>query len=121
MNLLIKGAIFIAAVFVTDWLLLGIIFKTIEAQLLVAVCMAAFNLFIKPIIKIFAFPITLMTLGFFPLILNTVFVLLMAGWVTDFVIVGDLLFRFGWAFAFGFVLTVVTVIVEQVTGYDLPN
>jgi putative membrane protein len=121
MNFIIKIAVYIAVVFALDWLLLGIAFRTIEAGLLVAGCMAIINLFIKPIVQALAFPMTLMTLGIFPLIINTIFVLIVSSLVKDFVIFGDFLFKFFWAFAFGFLLTVVTVIVEQLTGWNLPN
>ena len=110
-----------AVVFGIDWLLVGINFRTIEAGLLVAGCMAVINMFIKPIIQTLAFPVTLMTLGLFPLLLNTIFVLVVASYVKDFTIVGDMLFRFGWAFAFGLLLTITTVIVEQITGWNMPN
>lgn len=121
MNFIIKIVVYILVVFAIDWLLVGISFRTVEAGILVAGCMAVINMFIKPIIQTLAFPITLMTLGVFPLILNTVFVLVVSNFVKDFVIIGDALFHFFWAFAFGLLLTVVTVIVEQVTGWNLPN
>ncbi|TAG14203.1 MAG: hypothetical protein EAZ41_01315, partial [Sphingobacteriia bacterium] len=113
MNFVIKLAVYVAVVFGIDYLLVGITFRTIEAGLLVAGCMALINMFIKPIVKTLAFPLTLMTLGIFPLILNTVFVLIVANFVKDFTIVGDVFFRFFWAFAFGFLLTVATMIIEQ--------
>ncbi len=121
MNFLIKIAVYIGIVFCIDYALVAISFRTIEAGLLVAGCMAVINIFIKPIVKVFAFPLTLMTLGIFPLVLNTVFVLIVANFVKDFVIVGDVFFRFFWAFAFGFILTVATFIIEQITGWNMPN
>jgi putative membrane protein len=121
MNFILKIVVYVLVVYALDWLLVGIAFRTIEAGLVVAGCMAVINVFIKPIVQTLAFPMTLMTLGIFPLIINTIFVLIVAGFVKDFVIFGDFLFRFFWAFAFGFLLTVVTVIIEQFTGWNMPN
>lgn len=121
MNLIAKAAAYIVAVFITDWLLPGVGFRTIEAGIMVALWMAAINIFIKPIIKLFAFPITLMTLGMFPFVMNTMFVLIVAFLVQDFVIFGSPIFVFFWATMFGFMLSVVTVFVEQITGWNLPG
>jgi putative membrane protein len=121
MNLIAKAFVYVVAVFITDWLLPGIAFRTFEAGLLVALWMAVINIFIKPIIKLFAFPITLMTLGMFPFVLNTVIVLVVNFLVKDFVIFGSMLFVFVWATAFSFFLSLTTFILEQVTGYNLPG
>jgi|GEM_PF-2345283 len=121
MNFIIKIAVYVLVVFAIDWFLDGIKFRTIEAGILVSGCMAVINLFIKPIIKILAFPVTLMTMGLFPLLLNTIFVLVVSHFVKDFVIFGDTLFHLFWAFAFGALLTITTVIIEQITGWNMPN
>ncbi len=109
------------AIFATDWLLVGIKFETLEAGLMVAGAMTLVNVFIKPLLQIFAFPITMMTLGFFPFFLNTGLVLVVAHFVNGFKIYGDYLFVFLWAAAFSIVLTVVTFFIETFTGYNLPG
>ena len=121
MGFIFKIVVYILVVFEIDWLLVGVGFRTIEAGILVAGCMAVINIFIKPLIQTLAFPVTLMTLGLFPLVLNTIFIIIVSHFVKGFVIYGDFIFYFIWAFAFGFLLTVATVIVEQITGWNLPN
>jgi putative membrane protein len=121
MNIITKAIIFIVAVFITNYLLIGVAFKTIEAGLIVAGCMALINVFIKPIIRALSFPVTMMTMGTFPLFINTILVMLLAFFIDGFVLFGDLLFQAFWATAFALILTIVTVILEQITGYDLPG
>lgn len=121
MNIFIKALIFIIAVFVTNFLVVGVAFKSYEAGFIVAGSMALINVFIKPIIRALSFPVTLMTLGTFPFFINTLLVMILSFLIEGFVIFGDLLFQMIWATAFALILTIVTVVLEQVTGYDLPG
>ncbi len=121
MNIFIKAFIFIVAVFVTNFLVVGVAFKSYEAGFMVAGCMALINVFIKPIIRALSFPVTLMTLGTFPFFINTFLVMFLSFLIDGFVIFGDLLFQIIWATSFALILTIVTVVLEQVTGYDLPG
>jgi putative membrane protein len=52
--------------------------------LIVAVIAGLINGLVKPIVKLFSLPITIMTLGLFGLVINAALLLLLA-WVTDFV------------------------------------
>ncbi|NJL14801.1 MAG: phage holin family protein [Microscillaceae bacterium] len=111
-KVVLRLAIFTAAVFITDWFLVGVGFDTIPDALIVALLLGFFNTFIKPILKILTFPLTLMTLGFFPFIMNTVIILLIAQAIPGFRIFGDAVFIFFWAAAFGIILTVVNALLE---------
>ncbi|TAE69055.1 MAG: phage holin family protein [Bacteroidetes bacterium] len=121
MNIFVKAFIFIVAVFITNFLVVGVAFKSYEAGFIVAASMALINVFIKPIIRALSFPVTLMTLGTFPFFINTFLVMFLSFLIDGFVIFGDLLFQMIWATAFALILTIVTVVLEQVTGYDLPG
>ncbi|TAF98967.1 MAG: hypothetical protein EAZ44_10765 [Cytophagia bacterium] len=121
MNIFIKALIFVVAVFVTNFLVVGVAFKSYEAGFIVAGSMALINVFIKPIIRALSFPVTLMTLGTFPFFINTFLVMILSFLIEGFVVFGDLLFQMIWATAFALILTIVTVVLEQVTGYDLPG
>jgi putative membrane protein len=119
MNLLIKGVILVAAVFITAWLLPGVAFETFEAGILVALLLAFVNTFIKPIMRLLFFPINLLSLGTFPLVMNTVFVLIIHYFIKDFRIFAQTyLMAFGWAFAFGLIVSIVAVILENVLNVD---
>ena len=113
-KLLFKPIVFIAAVFITDWLLPGVGIKTFEAGLIVAAILVAINTFIKPIIRLFTFPITLLTLGLFPLALNTVIILIVAYFVNGFTLNAYYtLTKVFWAFEFGLVLTIVNLVLDK--------
>jgi putative membrane protein len=114
--LFIKLVIFVLAVFITDWLLPGIAIKTPQAYLMVALAMAGINTFIKPIILFFSLPITLMTMGLFPLFLNTFLVLITAYLIDGFEIFGSGAyspFQLFWAFLFGLLFAITHVVIEQ--------
>ncbi len=118
MKILFRAAIFIAAIFVCDWLLPGIAIKNLESGLIAALALLAINVFIKPIIRFFTFPITILTLGLFPLFINTVMVLLVAFFIDGFAIfAGGYIFKFVWAFAFGILLSIVNVILERLAKF----
>jgi putative membrane protein len=51
----------------------GIAFATWQGLIIFAVVLALLNAFIRPIVKILTFPITLITFGLFSLIVNALF------------------------------------------------
>ncbi len=67
----------------------GVYVKNFFVAVLVALVLSILNTFVKPIIKLLAFPVTLMTLGLFNLFINA-FILMMVQFVLapDFVIQG---------------------------------
>ncbi|MDX2304463.1 MAG: phage holin family protein [Microscillaceae bacterium] len=120
MKLIFKALCFVVAIFVTDWLLLGVEITQLDAGLMLAAVLTGVNLIIKPIIKFFTFGINILTLGLFPLVLNTVLILIIAFFVDGFKLYYDTyIFGFLWAFAFGFLLSIVHVVVEKVADFVL--
>lgn len=114
-NLLIKGIALLASVYIADWLLNGISFTTTQDMLLVSLILVGVNLFVKPVLKILTFPITLLTMGLFPLILNTLIILVIAQYVPGFKIIAEsFVFTFIWAAAFGLLLSIFYVVIEKV-------
>jgi putative membrane protein len=75
---------------------------TLTGALIAAVVLGALNLFIRPILLILTFPITIITLGFFSLVINALLVMLAAAIVPGFVISG-----FWTALFFALVLAIV--------------
>jgi putative membrane protein len=61
---------------------------TLSGALIAAVVLSALNLFIRPILLILTFPITVITLGFFSLVINALLVMLAAMIVPGFSITG---------------------------------
>ncbi|MDD3531061.1 MAG: phage holin family protein [Candidatus Pacebacteria bacterium] len=76
---------------------------TIPGALIAAVVLGALNLFIRPILVVLTFPITVITLGLFSLVINAVLVMLASLVVPGFSIAG-----FWTALVFALALSVVS-------------
>ena len=81
----------------------------IVTLLVVALVLAVLNTFIKPIIKLLAMPVTVLTLGLFVFVINALIIMLCAWFVDGFVVSG-----FASALVFSMILTVVTWILNKV-------
>ncbi len=97
-NLLISGL----AVFVSAYILPGVSVTGFGSALVAAVVLGIVNVFIKPVISIFALPITILTLGLFSIVINGLLVLLVSAIVPGFDVDGFL-----WAIVFAFVLSLI--------------
>ena len=75
---------------------------TLFSAVVLAVVLGIINIFIKPIVKIIALPITILTLGLFSLVINALFIILASKIVPGFEVAG-----FWTAFWFGIVLSLV--------------
>jgi len=99
MNLLIRGM----AVFITAYLLPGVIVANFWTAIMVAVVLGLVNMVIKPILIILTLPITILTLGIFALIINALMILLVSALVPGFTVKS-----FAWALLFSLVLSLVS-------------
>ena len=59
-----------AVILLMSYLFDGVYVKDFFVAFLVAIVLSLLNTFVKPVLTLIAFPITLMTLGFFQLIIN---------------------------------------------------
>ena len=75
---------------------------TLLSAIVLAVVLGIINIFIKPVVKFITFPITLLTLGLFSLVINALFILLAAKIVPGFSVAG-----FWPAFWFSIVLSLI--------------
>ncbi|MCC6385480.1 MAG: phage holin family protein [Bacteroidia bacterium] len=73
--------------------------------LILAVVLAALNQFIKPILIILTLPITVLTLGLFLLVVNTIMIMLASALVRGFTVES-----FWWAMLFSIILSIVNSI-----------
>lgn len=71
--------------------------------------LALLNTFIKPIIKLLALPVTMITLGLFLLVINAIIILL-CSWIVDSFSVDG----FASAFVFSVILSVITWILNKI-------
>ena len=76
MNLLIKIIITAALVLLISNFMPGVHVESFTTALLVAIVLGLLNIFIKPIIVVFTFPVTILTLGLFLLVINAIIILL---------------------------------------------
>ena len=71
MAFVVRWLILSAAVWVAAWLIGGIHLDGWESTLLVGLILGLLNAIVKPVLFLIALPLTVLTLGFFLLILNT--------------------------------------------------
>lgn len=112
-KLLLKFVINAAAVLVAANFISGVQVNGYVDALVVAVVLSLLNTIVKPILKFLAFPITIMTLGLFLLVINAVMVM-----ATDYFVSGFEVGGFIPALLFSIVLSVVTYIAELIFGID---
>ena len=114
MKILIKLALSaIAILIIARFLEQGVQVDSFTTSLIVAIVLGLLNTFVKPIIKLLTLPITLMTMGLSLLIINAVMVMVADHFIAGFQVNGIL-----WAFAFSFLLSVVTYILEFLFNVD---
>jgi putative membrane protein len=106
--LLTAIVIFVAAKFVP-----GVQVTDYQTALIAAVVLALLNTFVKPILKILTFPITVLTLGLFLLVINALMVFATARLVDGFSI--DSLFM---GFVFSLVISISSFILSKVLDND---
>lgn len=92
------------AIAIAAYLVPGVAVTWVSAFVLVIV-LAFINIFIKPVIKLLALPITIVTLGLFSLVINALFILLVAKLVPGFYVGG-----FWPAFWFSIVLSLINAV-----------
>jgi putative membrane protein len=105
-NYIIRLACCAAAVYFMPQFLNDIRVDSTTTALIVALVMSFLNTFIKPILKFFSFPITLLTLGLFLLVINVGIVYLCAYLVKGFSVSG-----FIQPLIFGFILSIINGLV----------
>jgi putative membrane protein len=97
-NLLVNGF----AVFLADYFLEGIYIKDFKTAIIVALALGILNTFLKPILELLAFPLNLLTLGLFRLLING-FIVFLASWFVS----GFFVSNFFWAVIFSIVLSII--------------
>lgn len=110
MNLVIRFLLSGVAVMLTSYLLGGVHVTDYWAALLVAALVSFTNLFVRPILIVFTIPITVLTLGLFLLVINSLLILAVDYVVDDFRVDG-----FWWALAFSLILSVFNSLFTDLT------
>lgn len=84
MNILVRLLIIIVAVYVAAYIIPGVTIDSYQALIVASIVLGVINAFVKPILIFLTFPLTIVTLGIFLLILNGILVLLVSSIVPGF-------------------------------------
>lgn len=98
------------AIYLTALILPGINIPDLYHALLVAIIFFIINTFVKPILKILTFPITLLTFGLFSIILNIGLILIVSRIIPEFQIDGIF-----WAFVFSIVYSLINTVLSKIS------
>jgi putative membrane protein len=104
-NIFLNLVVNTLSVFLVAHALKGVHVDDFTTALIVSIIMGLLNITIKPLLILFTLPITLMTFGFFLLVINAIMIFLVAGWVDGFTVDG-----FWWAVFFSILLSIVNSI-----------
>ena len=101
-NFLIRLILSALAVFICATVLPGAHVEGFLIAIVVAAVLAILNVLVKPVLVILTIPITIVTLGLFLLVINTLLVLL-----SDWLIPGFTVDNFWWALIFSILLSII--------------
>ena len=113
MNFIIRLIISTLAVLISAYLLPGVHVNGFTTAFMVAVVLGCLNVFVKPLLILFALPAVIFTFGLFLIVIN-VFIILLADKLID----GFKVDGFGWALLFSIVLSIVTSILNAIKKRD---
>ncbi|SHK73391.1 phage holin family protein [Chryseobacterium polytrichastri] len=103
MNLIIRLFITAIVAFLLTKILPGVYFESFSTAIIFAIVLGVLNIIVKPILSILGFPLTIITLGFFALVINAIMILM-----TDYFIDSMHVKGFWWAFIFSILLSFIT-------------
>lgn len=121
MSFLVRVLVNAVAIWLTT-LLMGSHFEIVGGEgtggrvvvfLVVALIFGIINAIIKPVVQLFTFPLYILTLGLFTLVVNALMVLL-TGWITDQADWGLRVEGFWWAVLAAFLISVFSMIISVV-------
>ena len=121
MGFILRWIVTAIAVGAAVWLIPGISIINSEAWVGVALTglvLSLVNMSVKPILQLFSMPISVLTLGIFYLIINTL-MLELAAWIANgFFAAGFVISSFGSAFFASIVISIVSAIVNGIVGTE---
>ncbi|ADX67011.1 MULTISPECIES: phage holin family protein [Weeksella] len=114
MGFIINFFISALVVFVLANILPGVHIKNFGAAILLALVLGFLNAFIKPVLRIISFPITILTLGLFSFVITALIILLAEKMMGDYFTVDG----FWYALLYGVVLGIVQSVFGGLLGND---
>lgn len=122
MNFIIRWIVTAIAVGAAGWIVPGIeIVSTGESWVgivLFALILSLINMSVKPILQVLSLPVTVLTLGIFYIVVNTL-LLYIAAWLANGLFgAGFYIASFGSAFVASIVISIVSALVNGLVGND---
>ena len=122
MNFIIRWIVTAIAVGAAVWIVPGIeIVSTGESWVgivLIALILSLINMSVKPILQVLSLPVTVLTLGIFYIVVNTL-LLYIAAWLANGLFgAGFYIASFGSAFVASIVISIVSALVNGLVGND---
>ena len=121
MRFLIRLVVNAVAIWLTSLFLSGVSLTESEGWdqvLVVGVVGLVFtlvNLIVKPVVSLFALPLTIITLGLFTLVVNAL-MLLLTSWLTSFTDWGLFVDGFWWALLAALIISIITGVLNAILG-----
>ncbi len=113
MNLLIRLLITAVSAYVLQMILSGVHIEGFGTAIIFAIVLGIVNLIFKPIMQILGFPLTVLTLGLFALVINALVIM-----IVDYFVDGMTIDGFGWAFIFSILLSIITSVIGGAVNKD---
>jgi putative membrane protein len=85
---LIRAVVVAIGLWLASKIVSGVAFNSTETLIAAALLLGIVNAFVRPVIVILTLPITLLTLGLFLLVINALMILLVAHFLSGFVVAG---------------------------------
>lgn len=115
MNLIIRLLITSLVAFgLSEYVLSGVHIDNFKTAIVFAIILGVLNIFVKPFLKLFGLPLTIITLGLFSLVINAAVILL-----ADYLIDGMKIDGFWWALLFSILLSVLTGLLNGIFVSDV--
>lgn len=105
MKVIIRLLVYTCAVLITAWLLRGVHVENFATAVMVAISLAILNTFVRPILVFLTIPVTVVTLGFFLLVINALIIMLIGKIIPGFIVEG-----FWWALLFSVILSIIAAL-----------
>lgn len=113
MNLLVRLLITAVSAYVLQMILSGVHIEGFGTAIIFAIVLGIVNLIFKPIMQILGFPLTVLTLGLFALVINALVIM-----IVDYFVDGMTIDGFGWAFVFSILLSIITSVIGGAVNKD---
>ncbi len=109
MNLIIRLLITAIVAYLLTKILPGVHFEGFTTAIIFAIVLGVLNVIVKPILSLFGLPLTIITLGFFALVINALIIL-----IADYFIDSMEVNGFWWAFLFSILLSIITSLANSI-------